>query len=158
MSIEYSLGLTVLKLSSTQLHSHFGRCLEQRLMRGSCRCHNEGWSWRWESMQARSHLPQIITFPSPNVSEPPLHCPFPRCEPAIYNCLASPFPSVISSFRTGLADGPGLLNLRWTIQAGKSLSTISIREWGKERDQKESLTADRAILWLKVSSIVFPIH
>ena len=40
---------------------------------------------------------------------------------------------------------------------GMSLSTVSIREWGKERGRKEeSLTADSKILWLKVSLIGFP--
>lgn len=90
-----SPGIIVLKLSSTELHFHFGGCLG----RG-----------RWEAVagviqstgieggggcrqRAQSPNSWIITLTSPNVSKSPLQHLFLRIEPVVCHFLTSPFPS-----------------------------------------------------------------
>lgn len=71
-------------------------------------------------------------------------CPFLRSEPAVCNFLASSFPSLCPIQCQNKPDRfQGSWNWDEKSKQGLSLSTISIRDWGKEGGRKEeSLTAD----------------
>lgn len=120
MSVEDGPGLigctrTPFQPTACPLRRMFG----QRQTGNSCRC--RWWNQRWGRMQAKSQTPNSLDHHSlsPNVCTSPSQHPFPKREPAICNCLASPFPSFITcSFKTGLTQVSGLLSSRWTIQAG----------------------------------------
>lgn len=97
------------------------RMFGQRQISSSCRCSVVMESKVRGDAGKKPDPPNPLDHhpPSANVCTPPQQCPFPRREPVVCDCLASPFPSFITcSFKTGLTHVSGLWSSRWTIQAG----------------------------------------
>lgn len=154
MSIEYGPGLTLPPNCIS-----IGRMFGQRHMGSSFRCSREWWNWRWGRMRARSRFPNPLDHHHPQWVQmfPNRFCSAPSWEVSQQFVTFRHLPSLLPSSEQAWQMFQGSWIRDEQSKQGMSLSTVSIREWGRERGRKEeSLTADSAILWLKVSLIGFP--
>lgn len=132
--------------SSTQLHFPLGGCLATGTWEAlACAVESDGIEGEGGFRQeADSPVPWIITLESPNASKPRLPMPLSEKWATVCNFLASSFPSLCPIQCQNKPDRfQGSWNWDEKSKQGLSLSTISIRQWGKEGGRKEeSLTAD----------------